>query len=380
MLKTVDSHHQSPHLYPIKDILVGSRHRHDLGNIVELARSIEEVGLLHPIVIRPDGTLIAGKRRLEAGKAIGWQSIPVNVVDLAEIVRGEFAENAMRKSFLPSEIDAIRRELEPIEKAAAEARQKATRFGNGGGKFPPPTKGKTRDKVAACAGISGRTLDKISAVIDAAKADPRFLPLVEKMDRTGRINRVYRQLRTAQQAERLRNAPPPLPRQGPYRVIAADPAWRFDARLDAIPYPTMTVEEIAQLPVGSIAHRDCVLWLWTTNVHLPYAFEVLSAWGFEYKTLLTWAKPHLGSGNWLRGQTEHCVLATRGKPLIHLTNQSTLLCAARGKHSEKPATFYDLVESLCPAPRYASLFHRGPSRPNWDAHEDEAIGPIAAAA
>jgi hypothetical protein len=328
-----------PHTIPIEDVLVGSRHRRDLGNIAEFARSIEEVGLLHPIVIRPDGTLIAGERRLEAAKALGWESIPVNVVDLTEIVRGEFAENAMRKSFLPSEIDAIRRELEPIEKAAAEERQKTTRFGNGGGKFPPPTKGKPRDKIAAFAGVSGRTLDKISAVVEAAEADPRFLPLVEKMDRTGQVNGVYRQLRTMQQAERLRKEPSPLPRQGPYRVMVADPAWNYDIRAtDAshrgtTPYPTMTVDEIAALPVGSIAHRDCVLWLWTTNAHLQHAFGVISAWGFEYKTLLTWAKPHFGTGIWLRGQTEHCLLATRGKPIIELTNQSTLLSAPRGRHS-----------------------------------------------
>src|SRR4051794_740250 len=125
---------------PITDVLVGARHRRDLGDIDELARSIAEIGLLHPIVIRPDGTLIAGARRLAACKVLGWENIPVNVVDLAEIARGEFAENAYRKGFLPSEIYEIWRGLEPIEKAAARERQKATRFGNGGGKFPPPIK------------------------------------------------------------------------------------------------------------------------------------------------------------------------------------------------------------------------------------------------
>jgi N6-adenosine-specific RNA methylase IME4 len=373
--KTVNT---TPHTVPIEDVRVGHRFRRDFGDIDAMAREIEKVGMLHPVVIRPDGKLIVGARRLAAYRHLGRQQIPVTVSQLDDTVRGELSENAYRKDYLPSEIYEIWRALEPIEKAAAEERQRATRFGHGGGKFPPPTKGKTRDKVAAFAGVSGRTLEKIAAVVDAARADPRFIPLVEKMDRTGRVNRVYRQLHTAQQAERLRTEPPRLPRQGPYRVITADPAWRFDSRLDATPYPTMTTEEIAGLPVSSIAHRDCVLWLWTTNVHLPYAFGVLSAWGFEYKTMLTWAKPHFGTGNWLRGQTEHCLLATRGKPVVELSNQSTLLCADTGKHSEKPAIFYDLVERLCPAPRYASLFHCGATRPNWDAHGDEAAGPIAA--
>ncbi|MFZ2143816.1 MAG: ParB N-terminal domain-containing protein, partial [Xanthobacteraceae bacterium] len=125
--------------YPISDIKVGSRIRRDLGDIDEFARSIAEVGLLHPIVIRADGTLSAGTRRLAACKALGWPSIPVRVVDLEQIARGEFAENAYRKGFLPSEIYEIWRALEPIERAAAQERQKATRFGSGGGKFPPPS-------------------------------------------------------------------------------------------------------------------------------------------------------------------------------------------------------------------------------------------------
>jgi hypothetical protein len=71
----------------------------------------------------------------------------------------------------------------------------------------------------------------------------------------------------------------------------------------------MTVEEIAALPVGSIAHDDCVLWLWTTNAHLLSgdALAVCKAWGFEPKTILTWAKDKMGFGVWLRGQTEHCI-------------------------------------------------------------------------
>jgi ParB family transcriptional regulator, chromosome partitioning protein len=106
----------------IADIIIGIRHRRDVGDIDSLARSIAEVGLLHPIVIRPDGVLIAGERRLAACKALGWSEIPVTVVDLGEVARGELAENAERKDFLPSEIDAIRRALEPIEKAAAKER------------------------------------------------------------------------------------------------------------------------------------------------------------------------------------------------------------------------------------------------------------------
>lgn len=73
----------------------------------------------------PQNVLIAGERRLAACKALGWTDVPVRVVDLGEIVRGEFAENADRKDFLPTEIDAIRRAMLPVEKAAAKERQGA---------------------------------------------------------------------------------------------------------------------------------------------------------------------------------------------------------------------------------------------------------------
>ena len=113
--------------------------------------------------------------------------------------------------------------------------------------------------------------------------------------------------RSLQQAEAIALEPPALP-EGPFRVIVADPPWMSNRESDLTPrnppYPTMPVEEIQQLKVGNIAAEDCVLWLWTTNNHIRSAFDVLDAWGFNYKTMLTWAKQKFGTGKWLRGQTE----------------------------------------------------------------------------
>jgi N6-adenosine-specific RNA methylase IME4 len=84
------------------------------------------------------------------------------------------------------------------------------------------------------------------------------------------------------------------------------------------------------------------------------AFTVLDAWGFKQKTILTWAKDKMGMGDWLRGQTEHCLMTVRGRPTVFLTNQTTILHAPMRTHSEKPVEFYDFVEKLCPAPRYTN--------------------------
>ncbi len=367
---------------PIAAIKIGNRHRNDLGNVGLLAASIADVGLLHPIVITFDRTLIAGARRIAACRQLGWTNIPVTIVNLDQIVLGEFAENAHHKNFLPSEIGAIRREIEPLEKAVAKERQRkhgGTAPGKHSGQISASDAGKTRDKVGAFAGVSGRTVEKIGAVVDAAEAEPeKYGHLVAVMDRTGRVDGMFNRLKVMRQAEAIRNEPPPLPNQGPYRVIVADPAWpyrRLRCRGGAIflPYPTMTIEEIRALPVASIAHKDCVLWLWTTNSHLRDAFTVVDAWGFTQKTVLTWAKDRIGGGDYLRGQTEHCLMAIRGKPTIDLTNQTTLLMAPARAHSEKPDAFFAMVKTLCPAPRYAYLFARRSPGENWDCHGDEVV-------
>jgi N6-adenosine-specific RNA methylase IME4 len=124
---------------------------------------------------------------------------------------------------------------------------------------------------------------------------------------------------------------------------------------------------------------DAIVWLWATNYHLVTgaAAEVLAAWGFKPQTLLTWVKDRFGFGDLLRCQTEHAILATRGHPVVELSNQTTVMHAPMRADSQKPDQFYALVERLCPAPLggYAELFARS-TRPGWDGHGDEV--PIAA--
>jgi N6-adenosine-specific RNA methylase IME4 len=296
---------------------------------------------------------------------------------LPRALRIEVEENLQRKDFPPSELAAVWRAIEVRERTAAKERQ-GERTDKHGGKLSTKF-GSARDKIGAVAAVSGRTLQKIVAVVAAAEAEPeRFGKLLADMDRTGRVNGVHRRLKIARQAELLRKEPPPLPGRGPYRVIVADPPWPYEIRREdpshraATPYPQMSIAQICALPVGSIAAPDSILWLWTTNLHmLNGGREVLDAWGFAPVTILTWAKDKFGTGSWLRGQTEHCILATRGKPTVQLTNQSTLLQAPVRAHSEKPDEFYELVEKLCPAPRYADLFSRDHHNSKWDCHGDE---------
>lgn len=171
-------------------------------------------------------------------------------------------------------------------------------------------------------------------------------------------------------AEEIRANPVVTP-DGRYQVIVSDPPWKYDSRAEDTShrgknqYPDMTTDEICALPVMSLAQEDCILWLWTTNAFMADAYLCLDAWGFEAKTILTWDKQKLGLGDWLRNVTEHCILAVRGRPVVALTNQTTLISEARREHSRKPESFYALVEELCPGSKL-EMFSRTP-RSGWAA-------------
>jgi N6-adenosine-specific RNA methylase IME4/ParB-like chromosome segregation protein Spo0J len=371
---------------PLDEIIVGHRHRKDLGDIAALTASIADVGLLQPPVVTPAKRLIAGARRLQAVKRLGWAEVPVtvacNLEDACAALRAERDENTCRKDFLITEKVALGERLEDLEVRAAKRRQRegAQRGGQAGGKLPQASDpGKTRDKVGEAVGLSGRTYERAKVVVSAAKEAPeKYGRLVEDMDRTGKVNGVYRRLQTLEAAEDIAREPPPLP-QGPFRVLVVDPPWRYEKRAadvshrGACPYPPLTTDEVGALPVPALAHTDCVLFLWVTNAFLRDAYRVLDAWGFQEKTVLTWVKDRLGVGDWLRGQTEHCILAVRGPPVVTLTNQSTVLDAPRTEHSAKPEVFYQMVESLCPGSKL-ELFARGVPRPGW-VHWGNEVGP-----
>jgi N6-adenosine-specific RNA methylase IME4 len=371
----------------ISSIIVGDRHRRDMGDLQALANSIADVGLLQPIGLSPSNTLVFGERRLRACRdLLGWTEIPARVVDVRSLVEGEAHENEIRKDFSPSERVAIERTINAeLERRQGQRADQAQHVAldcddaNFRQNIAVSDGHRVSKESARLAGFGNReTARQARAVVEAAEHAPeKYGRLVEAMDRSGVVGGVYKRLVVAQKAEVIAAEPPPLP-TGPFRTIVADPPWHY-ARDDdpshrgSCPYPTLTVPEICAMPVAGLAADDAVLWLWTTNPNMRAAFHVLDAWGFEERTMLTWVKPHFGTGHWLRGQTEHCLLAVRGRPTVTLTNQASVLHAPspQRQHSRKPDEFYALVESLCPGSKL-ELFCRHP-RPGWASHGDEAV-------
>jgi N6-adenosine-specific RNA methylase IME4 len=166
-------------------------------------------------------------------------------------------------------------------------------------------------------------------------------------------------------ASTLKNVKPPT---GRYRVIVIDPPWPYETSLEE--YPSASFEQIRALPVGRLAENDSILWLWTTNLMMRHVYPLLDAWGFAEATILTWVKHKIGKGWYLRNQTEHCVVAVRGRPALALEGQSTFLQAHTRERGRKPDEFYRLVEGLCPGAKL-DMFARQ-SRKGWTTWGAEA--------
>lgn len=187
-----------------------------------------------------------------------------------------------------------------------------------------------------------------------------------------------------------------LPRNH-YRAILADPPWQFNSLWGGRPkkteagypsravdahYDTMTIDEIAALPVAEVADDDCILFLWTCWPVLQKSLRVIEAWGFTYKTCaFSWMKadpyrlfaddktPFAGMGYWTRANTEPCLLATRGRPKRVNADVRQGIIAPRREHSRKPDCVHERIERLVDGP-YLELFARQ-RREGWDAWGNE---------
>jgi N6-adenosine-specific RNA methylase IME4 len=156
---------------------------------------------------------------------------------------------------------------------------------------------------------------------------------------------------------------PPI-NMGQYSLIVCDPPWNYNLRETDVShrgrcsYPSMSDQQILDMPIGAIASSDAYLLLWVTNNHLKLGFDCLENWGFEYKSIFTWVKTtkastddepiaNMGIGHYGRNCTEHFLVASKGKPpsftKLGLAGIKNVIFAPRYGHSEKPQRFWDDV-------------------------------------
>jgi N6-adenosine-specific RNA methylase IME4 len=169
---------------------------------------------------------------------------------------------------------------------------------------------------------------------------------------------------------------------GKFRVILADPPWRYNDTRGMCGYersaaedyyPTMSLQELCDLDVGGLAADDSVLFCWATAPMLPEALEVIKAWGFTYKTFIAWDKRAGAFGNYHNGRLEPLLLATRGSCLPDADKREDQLQVwPRGRHSAKPLEIQAMIDRMYPHGPRIELFCRGAPPGGWAAWGNEA--------
>lgn len=177
---------------------------------------------------------------------------------------------------------------------------------------------------------------------------------------------------------------PPLPRKR-YDIVYVDPPWYYygspikDAAAGKH-YPLMSLEELAAIDVRQMLSPRAAVFIWATCPRLNFAFKLIESWKLHYRGVAyVWVKVNR-EGKIISGQgipptftkptSELLLVATtnatgRPFPILDLAQPQVVL-HPRGAHSEKPAIFRSLIESLCGRRSRIELFARSRVE-GWDA-------------
>lgn len=391
---------------PINTITVNHRRRAIRQSAVEdLVESIAQIGLLQPVTVNEDFSLIAGLHRLEAVKRLEWQTIPAHVKAMAELDAelAEIDENLKRNELTALEQGehlARRKEIYEAQhgKPVDVTKTGGPGRGNKTGDTMSPVLSFT-ENTSAKTGITKRTVqrdvkigrdiaeDVRDAIRDTPVADQKteLLKLaqmptekqkeVAKKLVTGKAKSVKdadRQMKQEERRDLAIKAP-----SGKYAVIYADPPWQYDnSGFDESAesqYPTMPTDDICAMRpmLDEWATDETVLFMWATNPLLPDALRVMSAWGFTYKTNMAWVKDKgRGKGWFLKSKHELLLIGTkRNTPQPKQRHDSAVEAARPSTHSKKPEVFYEIIEAMYDGAKL-EMFCRA-TRHGWEAHGNQ---------
>lgn len=162
-----------------------------------------------------------------------------------------------------------------------------------------------------------------------------------------------------------------------YRVIYADPPWKYGNTMPDYMgvqddhYKLMSMEEICAMPVRDIAEPNAVLFLWVTSPILEESFQVVRAWGFEYKSSFVWDKVKHVMGHYNSVRHELLLVCVRGscQPDVRQLFDS-VYSEDRTEHSKKPEFFRTVIDTIYPNGKRIELFARE-KHDNWDTYGNE---------
>jgi len=209
-------------------------------------------------------------------------------------------------------------------------------------------------KQAILLGKAGIPKERVEQLIEIKHEAPELVePIL-----SGEIT-ISKAMREIQRNKNESKPKPELPK-GKYRVIYADPPWpvgsiTMDKWQSPIEdkYPTMSIEDISNLPIGELAADECSLFLWTTHTFLPDALRLIDIWGFKYFCCITWDKGNGWTQNGFHKRTEFLLYAYKGGINVDQYGQAipTIITEPSTKHSKKPDTIRELIKNKTPEPR-----------------------------
>ncbi len=326
-----------------------------------LKENIKQHGIEIPIIIDDQDNVIDGQHRLKIAVELGIENIPLKVIsNLTEVEKQQKAIdlNIQRRELSKGQLACVAVDAEEVmEELKGEARE---RMEVGNNQYSPPVKvpegssGDTRDRAAIIFNTNGKYIDVATML---KKNAPDLFYQVKIEEKT--ISQARREFN-----KRFKVEPPPL--EGKYRVIYADPPWKYsDSGLDDYGhaeshYPPMSINELCEMDVEDIAENDAVLFMWVTSPFLEDVFKIIKAWGFKYKTSFVWDKIKHNFGHYNSVRHELLLVCTRGScvPDVAELYDSVQSIERSDKHSEKPQEFRGIIETLYTYGNKIELFSR----------------------
>ena len=176
-----------------------------------------------------------------------------------------------------------------------------------------------------------------------------------------------------------------------YSIIYADPPWKTkyfketrDGKLSrSLPYPVMSDTDICNLPVKDIIGDNAILFLWCIDGKIPKLSEIMSSWGFNYKTVgFVWIKKakttegyNATFSSYTRKACEFCYIGTRGRYIVSKKNIDQLIVESKKAHSQKPDTARSRIVEMCGDIPRIELFARK-KFDGWDSWGNEVNSDI----
>ena len=381
----------------------------DQNKIKELADSIKELGLLNPITVNEDGTLIAGMHRLEACKLLGYDEIKVNKINLNALLAelAEIDENLVRNELHWLEQDKQLRR----RKAIYEQLHPGTSHGVAGGKASAISRGTndimssdqktftedTADKLGQSQRNIQRSVARAESIedeevieqikeLDISKTEgtilARFEPEqqkkiieVKKQKTDSSIKEIVQEIKKEEKKVAIEERREAIKEglilheltatEKKYRIIYADPPWKYG---NAMPeyvtepqdyYLLMSTDDICKMPVKEITEQNAVLFMWSTSPHLPEALQVVKDWGFTYKTTFIWDKIKHNMGHYNSVRHEILLVCTKGACTPDVKKLfDSVQSIERTEHSKKPEEFREIIETIYTHGNKIELFAR----------------------